>query len=80
MAAFEDPLPVPVPYSGAFVEGVDFLSWMANNSEKLISSQNKAPQCWTFFSTAAYAKKNKVPQVGFSRYINTLRYSIQCRN
>ncbi|CAM8932066.1 unnamed protein product [Rhodiola kirilowii] len=62
MAAFEDPLPTPVPLDGAFVEGVDSLSWMANNTEKLLSSKNKGPHCWTFFSTAAYAKRNKVPQ------------------
>ncbi|KAI9185920.1 hypothetical protein LWI28_012024 [Acer negundo] len=35
---------------------------MANNSKKLSSSQSNDPQCWTFFSTAAYAKQTKVPQ------------------
>ncbi|GAY56024.1 hypothetical protein CUMW_168630 [Citrus unshiu] len=29
---------------------------------KLLNSQSDAPHCWTFFSTAAYGKQNKVPQ------------------
>lgn len=66
MAAFEEPLPIPEGLrssrlDGAFVEGVNALSWMANNSSKL--EGDDSPQCWTFFSTAAYGKKNKVPQV-----------------
>ena len=69
LAAFEDPLPIPsstsgTPFEGAFVKGVDSVSWMANNTKKLFPSQSKGPQCWTFFSTAAYAERNKVPQVG----------------
>lgn len=68
MAAFEDPLPVPssasgVPLEGAFVKGIDSLSWMANNTTKLCGSQTSKPHCWTFFSTAAFGKQNKVPQV-----------------
>jgi predicted NAD/FAD-dependent oxidoreductase len=63
LAAFDDPLPLPKDFEGAFVEGVDALSWMANNTKKLFPSQNHGPHCWTFFSTAAYAKRNKVPQV-----------------
>ena len=65
LAAFEDPLPIagPEQFEGAFVNGVDSVSWMANNSKKLSSSQSNDPQCWTFFSTAAYAKQTKVPQV-----------------
>lgn len=67
LAAFEDPLPVPesdgLPFEGAFVKGVDSVSWMANNTKKLLGSSNDGPDCWTFFSTAAYGKRNKVPQV-----------------
>ncbi|KAJ7973501.1 FAD/NAD(P)-binding oxidoreductase family protein [Quillaja saponaria] len=66
LAAFEDPLPLrgsaAIPFEGAFVKGVDCVSWMANNTKKLYSSQGSGPHCWTFFSTAAYAKRNKVPQ------------------
>ncbi|XP_021859232.1 uncharacterized protein [Spinacia oleracea] len=61
LAAFEDPLPLTFPFEGAFVKGVDALSWMANNSAKLSSTQG-GPHCWTFFSTAAFGKQNKVPQ------------------
>ncbi|TXG65987.1 hypothetical protein EZV62_007262 [Acer yangbiense] len=64
LAAFEDPLPIAglEQFEGAFVNGVDSVSWMANNLKKLSSSQSNDPQCWTFFSTAAYAKQTKVPQ------------------
>ncbi|KAH9659261.1 hypothetical protein KPL70_023790 [Citrus sinensis] len=64
LAAFEDPLPLgsASTFEGAFVKGVDSVSWMANNSAKLLNSQSDAPHCWTFFSTAAYGKQNKVPQ------------------
>ncbi|KAK7841001.1 uncharacterized protein LOC112032104 [Quercus suber] len=67
LAAFEDPLPIPggaasSPFEGAFVKGVDSVSWMANNTKKLLHSQNSGPHCWTFLSTAAYGKRNKVPQ------------------
>ncbi|KAL5768210.1 hypothetical protein ACOSQ2_014993 [Xanthoceras sorbifolium] len=64
LAAFEDTLPIrgPVQFEGAFVKGVDSVSWMANNSKKFLSSQSNEPECWTFFSTAAYGKQNKVPQ------------------
>ncbi|KAF5739547.1 hypothetical protein HS088_TW12G00753 [Tripterygium wilfordii] len=67
LAAFENPLPSPsgaasFPFEGAFVKGVDSLSWMGNNSVKLFGSQKNNPHCWTFFSTAAYGKRNKVPQ------------------
>ncbi|XP_058105514.1 uncharacterized protein LOC131248993 isoform X1 [Magnolia sinica] len=67
LAAFEDPLPISVstdttPFEGAFVKGVDAVSWMANNTKKLFPFQSKGPHCWTFFSTAAYGKRNKVPQ------------------
>lgn len=67
LAAFEDPLPVPksdgFPLEGAFVKGVDSISWMANNSKKLLGSSSDGPNCWTFFSTADFGKRNKVPQV-----------------
>ncbi|KAF8017833.1 hypothetical protein BT93_H2895 [Corymbia citriodora subsp. variegata] len=67
LAAFEDPLPIPSntvtpPFEGAFVKGVDSISWMANNSRKLLKSLDNGPHCWTFFSTSAYGKRNKVPQ------------------
>lgn len=68
LAAFEDPIPLSssteVPFEGAFVRGVDSVSWMANNTKKLLGSQSGGPHCWTFLSTAAYGKQNKVPQVG----------------
>ncbi|KGN60790.1 uncharacterized protein LOC101219713 [Cucumis sativus] len=67
LAAFEDPLPFPdtaekFPFEGAFVKGVDSLSWMANNNKKFLNFQKDGPHCWTFLSTAAYGKQNKVPQ------------------
>lgn len=68
MAAFEQPLPSlnsdsgNIQVDGAFVTGVDALSWMGNNTAKLQPSQSNGPHCWTFFSTAKYGKKNKVPQ------------------
>ncbi|KAH6755114.1 oxidoreductase family protein [Perilla frutescens var. hirtella] len=67
LAAFEDPLPVPsiaseISLEGAFVKGIDSLSWMANNTTKLFGSQSSRPHCWTFLSTAAFGKQNKVPQ------------------
>ncbi|URE34966.1 fad dependent oxidoreductase [Musa troglodytarum] len=64
LAAFEDPLPISQnrDFEGAFVKGVDSLSWMGNNTSKLFPLQSDLPQCWTFFSTAAYGKRNKVPQ------------------
>ena len=69
MAAFEQPLPSVtsgneiVQVGGAFVKGIDAVSWMGNNTSKLNTSEISGPYCWTFFSTAAYGKKNKVPQV-----------------
>ncbi|XVE89910.1 hypothetical protein DITRI_Ditri20bG0033700 [Diplodiscus trichospermus] len=42
LAAYEDPLPIgdgKVTFEGAFVKGVDSVSWMANNSVKLLCSQ-----------------------------------------
>ncbi|XP_065854401.1 uncharacterized protein [Euphorbia lathyris] len=62
LAAFDDPLPTPSAFEGAFVKGVDSVSWMGNNSMKLLSKSNNSPHCWTFFSTAAFGKRNKVPQ------------------
>jgi predicted NAD/FAD-dependent oxidoreductase len=67
MAAFDEPLPSPLgldsrALDGAFVEGVNAISWMGNNTSKLPLSKDRAPHCWTFFSTAAFGKKNKVPQ------------------
>ncbi|GFY81194.1 FAD/NAD(P)-binding oxidoreductase family protein [Actinidia rufa] len=67
LAAFEDPLPIAArevtfPFEGAFVKGVDSISWMGNNTKKLSYSPSTGPHCWTFFSTAAFGKRNKVPQ------------------
>ncbi|KAK9146470.1 hypothetical protein Sjap_006373 [Stephania japonica] len=67
LAAFEEPLPFrgnseTTPFEGAFVKEIDALSWMGNNTKKLLFSQRNFPHCWTFFSTAAYGKRNKVPQ------------------
>ncbi|KAH9699126.1 hypothetical protein KPL71_024223 [Citrus sinensis] len=45
-------------FEGAFVKGVDSISWMANHSAKLLSCRSDGPHCWTFFSTAAYGKRN----------------------
>lgn len=67
LAAFEEPLSLKnhssIPFEGAFVRGDDALSWMANNTKKLFPMQSHGPECWTFFSSAAYGKRNKVPQV-----------------
>ncbi|KAF3608870.1 hypothetical protein DY000_02050801 [Brassica cretica] len=38
LAAFDDPLPT-VNFEGAFVKGVESLSWMGNNSAKLGNSR-----------------------------------------
>ncbi|CAM0949126.1 unnamed protein product [Alopecurus aequalis] len=67
LAAFEDPLPIAQnnsygTFEGAFVRDVDSLSWMANNTQKLFPLETGRPECWTFFSTASYGRKNKVPQ------------------
>ncbi|XP_022999075.1 uncharacterized protein LOC111493564 [Cucurbita maxima] len=66
LAAFEDPLPfidaAVTPFEGAFVKGVDSISWMANNNKKFMNFEKDGPHCWTFLSTAAYGKQNKVPQ------------------
>ncbi|CAL9219583.1 unnamed protein product, partial [Arabidopsis halleri] len=61
LAAFDDPLPT-VNFEGAFVKGVESLSWMGNNSAKLGNGRN--PHCWTFFSTATYGKQNKKVKAG----------------
>ncbi|XP_072987860.1 uncharacterized protein [Typha latifolia] len=67
LAAFKEPLPIPrygphAAFEGAFVKGVDSLSWMANNTSKLFPSRSGMPQSWTFFSTSSYGKRTKVPQ------------------
>uniref|UniRef100_A0ACD5XLW2 Uncharacterized protein n=1 Tax=Avena sativa TaxID=4498 RepID=A0ACD5XLW2_AVESA len=67
LAAFEGPLPIPQnslygAFEGAFVRDVDSLSWMANNTRKLFPLETDRPECWTFFSTASYGRRNKVPQ------------------
>lgn len=73
LAAFEEPLSLSNSHNmkgqpeGAFVVGVDSLSWMGNNTKKLHPLQGHGPYCWTFFSTAAFGKKNKVPQESIPR-------------
>ncbi|KAK3019487.1 hypothetical protein RJ639_004886 [Escallonia herrerae] len=67
---FEDPLTMPAnaaafPFEGAFVKGIDSLSWMANNTKKLLNSQSCGAHCWTFFSTSTFGKRNKVPHVSY---------------
>ncbi|KAE8667501.1 Winged-helix DNA-binding transcription factor family protein [Hibiscus syriacus] len=65
LAAFEHALPMrdgKVTFEGAFVKRVDSISWMSNNSMKLLGSHSDGPHCWTFLSTAAYGKQIKVPQ------------------
>ncbi|XP_073271291.1 uncharacterized protein [Primulina huaijiensis] len=67
LAAFEDPLPVSsleqeITFEGAFVTGVDSVSWIANNTKKLLGPESSGPYCWTILSTAAFGKQNKVPQ------------------
>nr|XP_043618462.1 renalase isoform X2 [Erigeron canadensis] len=67
LAAFEDPLPLPpkaasIPFEGAFVNGIESVSWMGNNTQKLYGSHNGGPHCWTVFSTASFGKRHKVPQ------------------
>lgn len=76
LAAFEDPLPISQnrDFEGAFVKGVDSLSWMGNNTSKLFPLESDLPQCWTFFSTAAYGKRNKVPQVAKSLFFCTISF------
>lgn len=59
--AFEDPLPIPGNVEGAFVKKSDSVSWIANNTKKLLNSEN-GPHCWSIFSTASFGKRNKVPQ------------------
>ncbi|KAH9699124.1 hypothetical protein KPL71_024223 [Citrus sinensis] len=70
LPAFEDSLPLgsAATFEGAFVKGVDSISWMANHSAKLLSCRSDGPHCWTFFSTAAYGKRNYVLRI--SLYIN----------
>lgn len=55
---------------------VDSLSWMGNNTRKLFPMQIGTPECWTFFSTAAYGKRNKVPQVLFAEIFQFLQYLV----
>lgn len=67
LAAFEDPLPLPAnaagsPFEGAFVKGINSVSWMADNTKKLLDCKGSGPHCWTFLSTTAFGKQNKVPQ------------------
>ncbi|KAK9185372.1 hypothetical protein WN943_025728 [Citrus x changshan-huyou] len=49
-----------VTFEGAFVKGVDSVSWMANNSAKLLSFHSDGSHYWTFFGIAASGKGDKV--------------------
>ncbi|CAI6006910.1 unnamed protein product [Closterium sp. NIES-64] len=65
-------------FDAAFVEGVPAVSWMCNNTAKLgdlggagrgdggegsgAVRRGEGMECWTVFSSAAYGKRNKVPQ------------------
>ncbi|KDO41756.1 hypothetical protein CISIN_1g034179mg [Citrus sinensis] len=62
LAASEDPclLVSAASFKAPLLKAV---SWMENNSEKFFCSQSDGAHCWTLFSTAAYGKRNKVPQV-----------------
>ncbi|CAI5510483.1 unnamed protein product [Closterium sp. Naga37s-1] len=67
-------------FDAAFVEGVPAVAWMCNNTAKLaegggagrgdggegsgVVRRGEGVECWTVFSSAAYGKRNKVPQVG----------------
>lgn len=65
MVAFRDSVPLPAGCAGmegAFIEGDDTLSWVANNSAKLGLSHGRllpGMQCWTLISTNSYGQKNK---------------------
>ncbi|KDO37970.1 hypothetical protein CISIN_1g0440141mg, partial [Citrus sinensis] len=61
LAASEDPrlLGSAASFKAPLLKAV---SWMADNPGKLFRSQSDVPHCWTFFSTAAYGKRKKVPQ------------------
>jgi hypothetical protein len=82
LAAFENPLQIPQSdshgvFEGAFVRDVDSFSWMGNNTRKLFPMQSGTPECWTFFSTAAYGRRNKVPQVVcFLKVFNIFLYQL----
>ncbi|GBG78294.1 hypothetical protein CBR_g26324 [Chara braunii] len=82
LAAFQGPLPMPAgvresghaAFDGAFVDGIPSISWMGNNTTKLMQGSKPngnstrggrregGSHCWTFFSTAAFGRRNKVPQ------------------
>ncbi|CAI5505041.1 unnamed protein product [Closterium sp. Naga37s-1] len=65
-------------FDAAFVEGVPAVAWMCNNTAKLgdlggagrgdggegsgAVRRGEGMECWTVFSSAAYGKRNKVPQ------------------
>jgi len=52
-------LMLPMPCTGAFVQGSSVLSWVGNNTAKL-QLQHGAPysnmQCWTLISTNSYGQ------------------------
>jgi hypothetical protein len=49
--------------NGAFVEGINVIPWMGNNTSKLPLSKNRAPHCWTLFNMTSFRKKKKVPHM-----------------
>ncbi|CAM9836631.1 unnamed protein product, partial [Heterosigma akashiwo] len=58
---FDKDVPVPAGMEGAFVEGSDVLSWVANNSAKL-QGLPAGGSSWTLISTPQYGQRNKCPQ------------------
>ena len=60
LIVFEDP--IPIPFERDFVKWVDSISWMANNTKKLLHSLSSDPHCWIFFNKTTFGKRNKVPQ------------------
>jgi hypothetical protein len=58
MVAF--PVPLGLPWEGAFIEGVPELSWAANNSAKLGSGAAGQVECWTVMSSRDFGAQHKV--------------------
>ena len=53
---------LPEGFEGAFLEDDATLSWVGNNTAKYGLGARDGRCCWTLFSTAAYGRRNKVPQ------------------
>jgi len=61
LAYFETQFATPDIMEGAFIKGVEELSWAANNCAKL-SLTNVMGSCWTIISSAQFGQENKCPQ------------------